>query len=469
MFVVLPRLALRRCLLWGVQRRRPAALPCDGFFAFKEIKIIYSTGADVAQKMQQQKRAYARLFAPSFLFLIVVTVTAACAPLADQAQQPTQPTQVTLDQDARGHPISPKSDAATFTTEAALRAYLARVQQIMRGMTLEQKLGQLIIVEYTGANYQASGLYTMISQQYVGGFMYQESNHNFDPPCNQEAAVMAFSRQAQADARIPLLIATDQEGGLVNRLYRFHGYLPSAQEMAASGDPAVVRQQGTQTARWLRELGINADLAPVVDVHATDPAILATRMFGRNPQTVATYASAFLAGLQENRVAGTLKHFPGLGSITSDPHDGLPIVRRSMTDLENIDLAPYKLMIKRDKPAMIMSTDVLMPAIDPELPAELSPKAIDGLLRGQLGYDGVVITDGLYMKGISDRWTLSEAAVLAIIAGNDLIEGPYSPATVAAVVDALKLAIQDGRLTMARIDQSVARILLMKLQYGIIQ
>ena len=126
-------------------------------------------------------------------------------------------------------------------------------------------------------------------------------------------------------------------------------------------------------------------------------------------------------------------------------------------------------MIQNDQPAMIMSTDVLMPAIDPTLPAELSPKAINGILRKQLGYDGVVITDGLYMHGISDRWSLSQAAVLSIIAGNDMIEGPYTPDLVANVVTALKQALQQGTLTMNRVDQSVERILLLKIHFGIIK
>ncbi|HZU68724.1 MAG TPA: glycoside hydrolase family 3 N-terminal domain-containing protein [Ktedonobacteraceae bacterium] len=346
---------------------------------------------------------------------------------------------------------------------------LEKVQQIMAGMTLDQKLGQLIIVEYLGNDYSASGLQYMVSQQYVGGFLYQESNHNFDPPYDQISNAAAFSQQAMKDARVPLLIGTDQEGGLVNRLYVFHGYLPSAAEMAATGNPNYAYQQGAQAAKWMLQLGINADLAPVVDVHTVDPPVLETRMFGSDPQTVAKYAGAYLDGLQQNEVAGCLKHFPGLGAITSDPHTGLPTVNRSLPDLEKIDLAPYKLLIASKQPAMIMSTDVLMPAIDPNLPAELSPKTITGVLRNQLGYNGVVITDGLYMQGISDQWTLSQAAVLSIIAGDDLVEGPYTPDQVAAVVTALKQAIQQGKLTIDRINQSVQRILLMKLQYGIIK
>jgi beta-N-acetylhexosaminidase len=403
-------------------------------------------------------------FAYSHVLCLVCCLAFLCSGCATSASSPTTHVRVT--------PV-PTRDTITPTATESAEAILARqqaaeVRKLVSGMSLEQKLGQLLLVEYIGQDYQDSGLQEMISQQFVGGFMYQESNHNFDPPYNQTSKVLTFSQQAMQDARLPLLIATDQEGGLVNRLRTFHGDLPSAEEIAASGDPQMALQQGTQAAKWLRELGMNADLAPVVDVHTVDPPILEARMFGRDPQTVATYAGAFLQGLQTNTVAGCLKHFPGLGAITSDPHDGLPTVNRSMTELEKIDLAPYKLLIQQEHPAMIMSTDVLVPAIDPNLPAELSPKAIDGVLRGELGFDGVVITDGLYMQGISDQWPLSEAAVLAIAAGNDIIEGPFTPAQVADVVAAFKQAIQQGRISIQRIDTSVQRILLMKARYGIL-
>ena len=399
------------------------------------------------------------------LFCCLTLCLAGCGEAA--VTQPTSDTSNTAS--SLGRPAPPKPPEKAMPNEATLRQQLGKAQQMMQGMSLDQKLGQLLIVEYLGTSYTASGLQEMIQQQYVGGFMYQASNHNFDAPYTNPASVKALSAQTMQDAHIPLLIATDQEGGLVNRLQAFHGDLPSAEQMAASGDPNTALTQGSQSAKWLLDLGINSDLAPVVDVHTVDPPVLETRMFGRDPKTVSTYAGAFLDGLQKNGVAGCLKHFPGLGAITSDPHSGLPTVTRSMADLNAIDFAPYKTMIPRDRPAMIMSTDVLLPAIDAQLPAELSPKVIDGVLRGQLGYDGVVITDGLYMAGISARWSLSQAAVLSVIAGNDLVEGPFTPAQVASVVTALKQALQNGQLTTPRIDQSVLRILLMKMQFGIIK
>jgi beta-N-acetylhexosaminidase len=364
---------------------------------------------------------------------------------------------------------TPTSDPLPTPTPDPLQAAKARVLQLMAGMSLDQKLGQLIVVEYLGNDYQASGLKYMVTQQNIGGVLYQYVNNNFNAPNNTVAGLSAFSRQIQQDAKISLLIGTDQEGGQVNRLQIFHGYLPSAAQMAAAGNPQYAHDQGAQAAKWMTQLGINSDLAPVVDVHTVDPPILQDRMFGKTPQTVATYAGAYLDGLQENGIAGCLKHFPGLGAVTSDPHFGLPTINRSLADLKKIDLAPYQIMIGKNHPAMIMTTDVVMPAIDPTLPAELSPKAVGGILRGYLGYDGVVITDGLYMHGISERWSLSQAAVLAIAAGNDLVEGPYTVSQVASVLTALKQAVKSGQITEARVDQSVARILLMKIESGMMK
>src|SRR5258708_13908164 len=239
-----------------------------------------------------------------FAFFIIVLFSGCTNPLSDTINN--VPVSTTLHSTPTPIPVPPKADINGIPTEALLRAQLAKVHKIMQGMSLDQKLGQLIEVEYLGKSYQGTGLKYMIAQQYVGGFMYQESNHNFDAPYDVAANVSAFSLQVNQDARVPLLIATDQEGGLVNRLYKFHGYLPSAQDMGATGDSKVALTQGTQSAKWMLELGINADLAPVVDVHTVDPAILASRMFGSDPKTVATFARAFLNGQHQNGVAGCL-------------------------------------------------------------------------------------------------------------------------------------------------------------------
>ncbi len=369
--------------------------------------------------------------------------------------------------------------ARVLMTEKIEDPNVAKVQQIMRGMTLQQKLGQLLMVEYFGNDYTTSYLQQMVEDQYVGGILYQpDANNNFAAPVDTAGAVKAFSDQAQAGAKIPLLVAIDQEGGDVAKVYDIFGPSIGAQEMGASGNPNIAAQQGKQDAQWLSELGINTNLAPVVDVNTypSDP-LLVGRMFGTDPQTVIKYAGPFLKELQQNKIMGTLKHFPGLGSLpkdntdgsSNDPHDVLPVVNRSLPDLMNIDLAPYKALIQQDNPAMIMSTDVVDTAIDPKLPAELSPKAINGLLRTTLGYNGVVITDGIYMQGITNTWTIPQASTMAIEAGCDIVEGLFKPEQVADAIAYMQTAVQNGQLSQARIDQSVQRILLMKIRYGLIK
>ncbi len=370
-------------------------------------------------------------------------------------------------------PVPTKSDKNGIKTDGKLRAQMTKVEQMMRGMTLDEKMGQLIMVEFFGSDYPNTQLPYMVSQQHVGGFLYQQVNGNFYAPNNTVSGARQLPVQADTDAKIPLLVAIDQEGGYVSKLSSFYGTPPSAAAMAATGDPGKVQAQGALTAQWMQSLGINVDLAPVVDVGPTTN-LLVTRQFSDDPKTVATYAGAFLNGLQTNGIIGCLKHFPGLGSLStaSDPHNLLPVVTRSMANLENIDFVPYRTVIQQDHPAMIMTTDVITNAIDPNTPAELSPRAVNGVLRKELGYNGVIITDGLYMGGVSafvGSGGIGKASLLAILAGNDIVEGPYTASQVASVIQAFKDSIQQGQLTVDRVNQSVQRILLMKMQYGIIK
>ncbi len=365
-----------------------------------------------------------------------------------------------------------KANETNTLSEQTTAMHLARVRQLMQSMTLEDKLGQLLIVEYFGNEYENSELQKMVSEQHVGGYLYQPINHNFDYPLNTATAVKAFAQQAQADAKIPLLIAIDQEGGKVAKLETLFGASPSAREMAATGSTVSVEQQGVQAAQWMQQVGINTDFAPVVDVQSVPQyPLLADRTFGNDATTVSTYAGAFLNGLQKNNVIGTLKHFPGLGSFTSvqDPHDALYSISHTQKQFDTLDLAPYKQLIAHNRPAMIMATDVLLPSLDSTLPAELSPQVINGLLRKELGYQGVVVTDGIYMRGITDQWTIEQASVLAISAGDDLVEGPYTSGQVANILLAFQAALKNGTLTTQRVDEAVQRVLLLKLQYGLIK
>jgi beta-N-acetylhexosaminidase len=164
----------------------------------------------------------------------------------------------------------------------------------------------------------------------------------------------------------------------------------------------------------------------------------------------------------------TLKHFPGLGGATVNPHFGLPVINTSRDYIEQNDFAPYRALMSHH-PAMIMTTDLLMPALDPTTPAELSKPIVTGILRNEIGYDGVVVTDALYMQGITQSYSMAQAGVLAIEAGNDMLEGPSTPAEMQDMENALRQAVASGQITRARIDESVRRILLLKMRYGLLK
>jgi beta-N-acetylhexosaminidase len=223
-----------------------------------------------------------------------------------------------------------------------------------------------------------------------------------------------------------------------------------------------------QDARILQQIGVNLNLAPVIDVGSANPQLW-DRTFGSNPEQVATLAGAYLAGLQQSgAVTGTLKHFPGLGSTTVDPHVGLPILSRTRTQWERIDLAPYRVLLQTQTVRAIMVTHELVPAVDQQMPASVSPALIRGVLRQKLRFDGAVITDSLTMGALSARWSMPQAAVLAIAAGSDLLIGPYSPDTLAESEASVKQAVRQGVISPAEIDQAVEHDLALKLRMHLI-
>jgi beta-N-acetylhexosaminidase len=302
----------------------------------------------------------------------------------------------------------------------------------------------------------------MVEQLHTGGLILYSANlKNAD----QARAVIAA---AKAHSKIPPLVTLDEEGGGVDRLKDIYGPRPSARQIATSRSTSYATSQGAQVARDMAALGFNVNFAPDVDVQVVSGPDLGSRNFGTDPQTVTSYAGAYLSGMQQNGVLGTLKHFPGLGAATIDAHAGLPVINRTRAQIEQVELAPYRALLATSQVGAIMSTDLLMPALDPDLPAELSPIIIDGVLRHDLGFDGVVITDALYMQGITDHYSMNEAGVLSILAGCDMLEGPMTPAQMTGMINALKNALASGRLTQARIDLSMRRILVLKMRMGLI-
>src|SRR6266702_2362372 len=346
-------------------------------------------------------------------------------------------------------------DGMTYRQLAYL--YVAR-------MSLAEKLGQMIMTE-SEQNAYSDDLDYMITQLHVGGMIMYESH------LQTADQAKATTSQAQQRTKIPLLISVDEEGGLyVNRLEHIYGARPGPWEIAQSGSLDFDRQQGTKMAHDLLALGLNTDLAPDVDVMLVPGTDTVDRTFGTTADAVITYAGPYIEAMQSHGLIACLKHYPGgLGNTPYDAHDILPTDNRSREQIYATELAPYKTFINSSdpmmRPGMIMSTDVLMPAIDPTMPAELSHIFMTDILRKELGYDGVVLTDALYMGGISAQWSEPEAAVLAIQAGNDMILSPMGSTRTQAVIYAFKQALHDGRLSMQRVDEAVARIIALKMQY----
>ncbi|HEX9056363.1 MAG TPA: glycoside hydrolase family 3 N-terminal domain-containing protein [Ktedonobacterales bacterium] len=365
-------------------------------------------------------------------------------------------------------PVATLSAASVATAHAYLAALASSRQHrlleqaanwYLSRMSLDAQLGQMLVNESDGTNF-SQDMATMIQRQHISGFILFSDNYG------TYAQITALTRQMQASASIPLYICTDQEGGYITRISQYFGWFPSPRELANTGNVKNAYDAGVRTGRDLQELGINTDFAPVVDVSLNGGGVWGPlRTFSTDPQVVARYASAYVQGLQATGTASALKHFPGLGAATSDPHTSLPIIYRTAAQFRQSDLVPYQALIPQG-PDMIMSTDVLVPSVDPTYPAELSKKWITGVLRQQLGYDGVVVTDALWMKGISQRWGLPEAAILAVEAGDDLLIAAYNASASQAVLDGLKAAIASGRISTARIQESVRRILYDKIARG---
>jgi beta-N-acetylhexosaminidase len=256
----------------------------------------------------------------------------------------------------------------------------------------------------------------------------------------------------------PLLIAIDQEGGGVVRLPQA-AVPPGVMALGAADDPALTEALGAATGRGLRRIGVNVDFAPVADVQS-NPAnpVIGDRSFGADPALVSRHVAAFVVGLQGSGVAATLKHFPGHGDVAVDSHLGLPRLEADRERLDTLEWPPFVAGIEAGAEA-VMSAHVVASAVDRERPATLSRALLEGVLRDRLGFGGVVFSDALEMRAISQRWGVPEAAVLASAAGVDVpVVCNAAPAQHHAVLDALARARAEGRLDPAALSASSDRV-----------
>jgi len=336
-------------------------------------------------------------------------------------------------------------------------------------LTLRQKIGQLVMCSLDGREIDENA--AILLHDYCAGNIIQFGN-NVSGFADAKAFNTLLDQEIRKNcAGIPPLISVDHEGGRVMRFASDFTWFPSQLALGAIDDEALTEAVGCAMGRELRAAGFSLNLAPTVDVIRPEhPDVLNVRSYGDIPERSAIHGAAQARGMEKGGVMACLKHFPGCGNATEDSHYFLPTVDDSREALEGCDLVPYKGILPQKANGAIMTTHILFPALETEdLPATMSPAILTGLLRNKLGFDGVIITDGIHMKAIADHYGVEQGCIQAIKAGADLIclgsGGSGYQESQRSCLEALYQAALSGELPMERIDDAVSRILAAKQRF----
>ena len=327
-------------------------------------------------------------------------------------------------------------------------------------MSVRNLVGQMFMVSIGGTepDYYVE---KMIRERNIGGVLL--FGHNMESEAQTEALTGALQDLSmRTEPSVPLFVAVDQEGGEISSA-PWVSRQPAAARVGARGDPAEAREIAERMAGELRRAGVNTDLAPVVDTGFG--AAIGTRSYGEDPRLVAEMGVAAVEGFESAGVVSAAKHFPNHGQATSDSHVSLPVVNHDLRTLRSYDLPPFEAAVGTGVP-MVMVGHLVYPAIDPDKPASLSPEAI-AMLRGELGFDGVVVTDDLAMAGATGGGPPARAAVEAVKAGADLLIISSPPQQQADAYDAVVAAVESGEIPRERVEASVERVLEVKRGYSL--
>ncbi len=335
---------------------------------------------------------------------------------------------------------------------------------VIDDMTLEDQIGQLFMVGFQGTT-PSPEILAMIARYHVGGIiLFSRNIQNAQQMLELTSSLQEAARVA--NHRYPLLIAIDQENGVVQRLGRSATQFPGNMALGATGSEQLVYDITFATGRELRALGLNMNLAPVVDVN-NNPSnpVIGVRSFGEDPRQVARLGAAAVRGYQGSGVIATLKHFPGHGDTAIDSHLFLPTLPFTLERLESVELVPFRSGIEAGADC-VMSAHIAFPAITrrTDLPATLSPAIIQDLLREKLAFRGVVISDCLEMRAVADTIGIAQGSVLALHAGIDLVLISHHYPRQQAGLEAALRAVQAGELSYATVRQAIERVLWLKNQ-----
>ena len=377
---------------------------------------------------------------------------------------------ITLMPNARSQSIaSPKKNAPPGKRATKTRQLPAAnkqwVETTLRKMPTDEKIGQLIFATYHGSFTSTDSeayrkMMHAVEDLHVGGFINVTQIWPLGIIKSQAYPTAVLNNQLQSRSKLPLLIGADFERGTAMRLDEGTSF-PTQMALAAGGRPQDAYTMGKVTAVEARAVGIHWIYAPVSDVN-NNPGnpIINTRSFGEDPKRVAEFVSEYVRGVEENGGLATAKHFPGHGDTAADSHIDLPVIRADKNRLENLELVPFRAAIGAGV-SSVMTGHLSIPAFepDPDTPATLSNNVLTGVLRNELNFDGLVVTDAMDMGGITTRFAPGEAAVRAVLAGVDALLMPPVPD---AAFEGLQAAVKSGRISRERLDASVRRILTAK-------
>lgn len=338
---------------------------------------------------------------------------------------------------------------------------MIELEPILSGLSLDDKIAQMIMVDFSGKELDHD-LEVYFGQYNWGGvILFSKNLSDFDQTKKliSDLQVTALAGRTRA----PLLVGIDQEGGFVTQMSFARAISPGNMAVAATRNSEFAYESAALTAKELRSLGINMDFAPVVDINTNpDNPVIGVRSFSDNIELAAQMAEKSVKGFQENGVAACAKHFPGHGDTELDSHLSLPTVRKTMEYLENADLKPFASAV-HSRVESVMTAHVFYPAIDREkIPATFSSKIMTEILRSKLGFKGLLITDSLNMKAISDNFGYDEMALKAVQAGADILLACGGDEIQQGIYFGLKKNVEEERIPVSRIDESVKRILRQK-------
>ena len=365
-------------------------------------------------------------------------------------------------QTAYTEPLSPETtvpettEAVTEPTETTAPPPPDPMQVLLESMSLEERVGQLFL-----ARCDASTAVADVEKYHLGGLVLFGVDFEHQNPESMSIVIASY----QDAARLPLLIAVDEEGGTVTRVSRYSQYrstpFPSPRNLYNQGGMELILKTEEEKCLLLQSLGVNVNLAPVCDISDQPGAILYQRSLGQSAEITSDYISQTVQLMTQNRIGSVLKHFPGYGN-NADTHVQIAYDKRSLEALEGCDLLPFQAGIDAGAGAVMVSHNIVE-ALDPNYPASLSP-AVHQYLREVMGFDGVIMTDDLVMNAISEQYGAGEAAVLAVLAGNDILCCTEYEIQYEAVLE----AVLNGRIDYYTLTDAVLRILTWKQQLGLI-